>query len=68
MSPNARLILGIVIIELLLAGLWVWLANLAVERSTHPEAQVIIGQAIGGGMGMVLALGLVILFVRRSRS
>ena len=68
MSPNVRLIVGIVLIELLLAGLWVWLAGLAAERSTRPDAQVVIGQAIGAGMGIVLALGLFVLFIRRSRS
>jgi hypothetical protein len=67
MSPNTRLIVGIVVIELLLAGLWFWLAGLAAKQSNHPEAQVVIGQTIGGAMGLVFALGLVIFFVRRSR-
>ena len=67
MSPTARLIIGIVLIELLLAGLWFWLAGMAAESSAHPRAQVVIGQSIGGAMGIVLALGCVIFFVRRSR-
>jgi len=67
MSPNVRLIVGVVLIELLLLGLWTWLAGLAVDQSNDPEAQVVIGQSIGGAMGIVFVLGVVIFFVRRSR-
>ena len=67
MSPTVRLIIGIVLIELLLGGLWLWLAGMAAESSAHPRAQVVIGQSMGGAMGIVLALGCVIFFVRRSR-
>jgi hypothetical protein len=67
MSPNARLIVGLGVIELGLAVLWIWLANAAAESSPEPGAPVIIGQIMGGAMGLIFALGCVIFLVRRSR-
>ena len=67
MSPNARLIVGLGVIELGLAAIWFWLANVAAESANTPDAQVVIGQIMGGAMGLFFALGCVIFFVRRSR-
>ena len=67
MSANARLIIGFGFVELCLAALWFWLANVAAKSSTQPDAQVVIGQIMGGAMGLIFGLGCVIFFVRRSR-
>lgn len=67
MSPNTRLIVGFGFIELCLAALWIWLANAAAESSTRPDAQMVIGQVMGGAMGLVFGLGCAVFFVRRLR-
>ena len=49
MTPNARLFLGLGVIELGLAVLWIWLAKTAAQSSSDPAAQAVIGQIIGDG-------------------
>ena len=67
MSPTQRLIIGLGVIELCLAALWIWLANVAANSSTAPDAQTTIGQTIGGAMGLIFGLGCAILIVRTWR-
>lgn len=67
MSPNARLFLGLGIIELGLAAIWFWLANVAVESANRPDAQVVIGQTMGGAMGLILGIGVAIFLIRKFR-
>ena len=66
MSKWKRTIIGIVVIELLLAGGWVWLHNLAM---TSPQASAdstrVIGQVFGGAMGILLALSPLLYLVAR---
>lgn len=66
MSRLTRLIVGLVVIELLLLGLWFWLMTLPGQT---PEAPRVIGEVMGGAMGVVAGLGLVMIFVtiRRER-
>ena len=66
MSKRKRTVIGILVIELLLAGGWVWLHNLAM---TSPHASLdstrVIGQVFGGAMGMLLALSPLLYLVAR---
>ncbi len=56
-SYRKRIVIGLVLIELLLAGGWVWLHYQAVTSGhAAPEAPRVIGQMFGGAMGLILAL------------
>ena len=46
----------LVLIELLLAGGWIWLHRQATLGHASPDAPRVIGQAFGGAMGPILAL------------
>ena len=59
MSRLARFVIGMVVIEAFLAGLWWYLMTLPGQK---PEAPMVIGQVMGGAMGLVLGFG-VFLFV-----
>lgn len=66
MSRTKRLVIGFGVIELILAGLWVWLAQLAATRpGTDPDAQEVIGRIMGGAMGGIFGLGLVLYLVMK---
>ena len=69
MSRRTRTVIAIVMIELLLAGLWFWLARVAAmhpERAS-PDAQAVIGQTIGTVMGVLAGLAIPLyLFARRN--
>jgi hypothetical protein len=58
-------IIGIVVAELLLAGLWLYLARLGMadpERVT-PDFQATLGQTVGAAMGGLLGTGLIAFFI-----
>jgi hypothetical protein len=57
MSRRKRTLIAIVVIELLLAGGWIWLHGMAMTspHATKDSARV-IGEVFGGAMGLVLAL------------
>jgi hypothetical protein len=56
-SYRKRLVIGLILIELLLAGGWAWLHYQAVTSGhAAPEAPRVIGQMFGGAMGVILAL------------
>ena len=67
MTPNARLFLGLGVIELGLAVLWIWLAKTAAQSSSDPAAQAVIGQILGGAMGLIFGLGCAIFLIRKFR-
>jgi len=54
MQQLLRVVVGIAVIELALAGLWWWLMQ---QPGQKPEAPAVIGQVMGGAMGLVAALG-----------
>ena len=68
MSKRKRTLLAIIVIELLLAGLWYYLQ---MEAATSPNATAessrVIGQVMGGAMGLILGLSpLLYLMARRN--
>jgi hypothetical protein len=57
MSRAKRTIILLVTVEILLAGLWIYLANLAGKSpGASPDAARTIGQTMGAAMGVVLGL------------
>jgi hypothetical protein len=62
-------LIAIGIIELLLAGLWFWPAGsvAAHPERASPDTQAVIGQTIGGVMGVLAGLAIPLyLFARRN--
>jgi len=57
MTRRTRTRIGVVVIELLLAGGWLWLPGMALT-SPHAtrDSMRVIGEAFGGAMGVLLAL------------
>ena len=57
MSRRIRTLIGIVVIELLLAGCWIWLHGMALA-SPHAtkDSTRVIGEVFGGAMGLLLAM------------
>jgi hypothetical protein len=67
MSRTKRTILLLAVIEILLAALWFFLANLAARSpGTSPDAARVIGQAMGTAMGVVLGLAPFLYLLARS--
>jgi hypothetical protein len=57
MSKRARTVIVLIVIELLLAGGWIYLHNLAMTSpNATPDSARVIGQVFGGAMGLILAL------------
>jgi hypothetical protein len=58
MSRRKRTLIGIGLIELLLGGLWFWLALHAAQNPDRvsPDAQAVIGQTMGAVMGVIAGL------------
>ncbi|MDB5691662.1 MAG: hypothetical protein JWO81_725 [Alphaproteobacteria bacterium] len=57
MSRATRTIVMLALIELFLAGLWLYLAHLAARSvGASPEAPRVIGRTMGAAMGLVLGL------------
>jgi hypothetical protein len=61
-------VIVLIVVELLLAGGWFWLHNLALTSSNAgPDSARVIGQTFGAAMGIVLALSpLLYLLARRN--
>jgi hypothetical protein len=58
---------GIVVIELMLAGGWIWLHGLALRSpQATPDSARVIGEVFGGAMGLLLALSPLLYLVARS--
>ena len=69
MTYRTRTILAVVLVELLLAGIWFYLANLGAaqpERVT-PDYQRTLGSTIGAAMGTLLGLGLILFLIAAKR-
>ena len=66
MSKRTRVVIVLIVVELLLAGGWFWLHNLALT-SSHASADStrVIGQTFGAAMGIVAALSPVLYLVAR---
>jgi hypothetical protein len=69
MSKKKRTLLAIVLVELLLAGIWYYLAGLGAahpERVT-PDFQRTVGSSMGAAMGAFLGLGLLLFLMAAKR-
>jgi hypothetical protein len=69
MSKKKRTLLAVLLVELLLAGIWFYLARLGAahpERVT-PEFQRTVGQTMGAAMGAFLGLGLLLFLIAAKR-
>jgi hypothetical protein len=69
MSKKARTVLAVVVIELLLAGLWFYLASLGASEPDRvtPDFQRTLGSTIGMAMGAFLGLGFVLFLLAAKR-
>jgi hypothetical protein len=63
MTRMKRTILALVVLELLLAGLWYYLAS---APGGGPETGRVVGQTMGAAMGLLLGLSPVLLLLARS--
>jgi hypothetical protein len=62
-----RTILALVLIELMLAGLWLYLANMAASSpGASPESGRVIGETMGSAMGVILGLSPLLYLLARS--
>ena len=69
MSRRARTLIAIVVVELLLGGIWLYLAGIGAaqpERVT-PDFQRTLGQTMGLAMGAFLGFGLLLFFMAAKR-
>jgi hypothetical protein len=68
MSKRKRTLIALVVIELLLAGGWIWLHSMAISSpNASPDAPRVIGQVFGAAMGIILGLSpFLYLFARRN--
>lgn len=67
MTRARRTIIMLALIELLLAGLWLYLANMAATSSgASPDAPRVIGQTMGAAMGVILGLSVPLYLLARS--
>jgi len=66
MSRRTRTLIGIVVIELLLAGGWIWPHGMALA-SPHAtkDSTRVIGEVFGGAIGLLVALTLVLYLLAR---
>ena len=69
MSKKARTVIAIVLVELLLAGIWFYLASLG---ASHPERvapgfQRTVGSTMGAAMGAFLGLGFILFMIAAKR-
>jgi hypothetical protein len=67
MSRRKRTLIAIVVIELLLAGGWIWLHGMALS-SPHaaPGSTRVIGEVFGGAMGLLLGLSPLLYLLARN--
>jgi hypothetical protein len=67
MTRSKRTILLVVLLELMLAGLWFYLANMAATSpAAHADSGRVIGQTMGMAMGIILGLSPVLYLLARS--
>ena len=72
MSKKTRTILAVVLVELILAGIWFYLASFGAENPGRVTAdfQRTLGSTMGMAMGAFLGFGLILFLMaaRRDRS
>ncbi len=67
MTRTRRTILAVVLLELILAGLWWYLADMAATSpASSPDSGRVIGQTMGTVMGVVLGLSPLLYLLARS--
>ena len=69
MSRKTRTLIAILLVELLLGGIWFYLAGVGAaqpERVT-PDFQRTLGSTIGGAMGAFLGLGFILYLMAAKR-
>jgi hypothetical protein len=67
MTRVKRTILALVLLELILAGMWIYFARLAnSSASAGPDSGRVIGQTMGTVMGVFLGLSPFLLLLARS--
>jgi hypothetical protein len=69
MSYKARTVTAIVVVELLLAGIWYYLAVMGAANRDRaaPEFQQTVGSTMGMAMGAFLGLGLLLFLIAAKR-
>jgi hypothetical protein len=69
MTYKTRTLMAITLVELLLAGIWYYLAALgeASPDRAAPEYQQTVGSMMGLAMGAFLGLGLLLFFIAAKR-
>jgi hypothetical protein len=66
MSKRKRTVIAIVVIELLLAGGWIWMHGVAATSShASSDSTRVIGEVFGGAMGLILGLSPVLYLMAR---
>lgn len=62
MSRHNRMLIGFLLVELLLAGVWYWLYRLGIDhpKQARPDFLPTVHSTMGGVMGAVFGLGLVL--------
>ena len=67
MSRAKRTILALILLELILAGLWFYLAGMAATSpGASPDSGRVIGRTMGTAMGVVLGLAPLLYLLARS--
>jgi len=69
MTYKKRTILAVILVELLLAGIWFYLAGMgqADPDRVTPDFQQTLGSTMGMAMGAFLGFGLLLLFIAAKR-
>jgi hypothetical protein len=69
MSRKKRTLYAILLVELLLAGIWYYLANLGATQPDRvtPEFQSTLGSTMGMAMGAFLGLGFILYMMAAKR-
>jgi hypothetical protein len=69
MSKRKRTLIAILLVELLLAGIWFYLANMGASQPDRVTAdfQSTLGSTMGTAMGAFLGLGLVLYLIAAKR-
>ena len=69
MTYKTRTLLAIAVVELLLAGIWFYLASLGATNPdrVQPGFQENLGSTMGGAMGAFLGLGLILFLMAAKR-
>jgi hypothetical protein len=69
MSKKMRTVLAVVLVELILAGIWFYLARLGSSQPGRvaPGYQQTLGSTMGAAMGAFLGLGLLLFLIAAKR-